>query len=289
MSVVVESYPVETVSGIIENIIPGFEDVEIIFKREDLHITGIELGANNRIRVNISTDLTSYLRIGDFVYVGSTGVDGYIYDDNGEITQVTSTYIEIDIDYVSSSTGGYINYLKNYYIEVDLIDVDNSAIKILPFTLRDDGNLNGQITINVGIANDKNEQIFETENTEIIESRLRFDVNYREVYEGQLNTSYTTIDNYPIILVYATEQMVIEKFENKFEYPEIYQGYNNGVIFMHSDENDNEGTAGAINITYNELDNNQNAITSDNEFSGKFTSQGLQVKSKSTPSNSVMS
>ncbi|MDX1700117.1 MAG: hypothetical protein R3250_05830, partial [Melioribacteraceae bacterium] len=79
--------------------------------------------------------------------------------------------------------------------------------------------------------------------------------------------TYTTIEEDPINLIYATEQMYIEKFENRFEYPEIYQGYPNGIIFIHSEDNDNSGSAEAINITYNELDNNENEITSDNSLS----------------------
>ncbi|MDX1699877.1 MAG: hypothetical protein R3250_04620, partial [Melioribacteraceae bacterium] len=75
MSVTVQSYPVTTSEGLINNIFPGFEDVEIIFKREDLQIGGIELGANNRIRVNTpSDDLSGYLSAGDFVYVSATGI-----------------------------------------------------------------------------------------------------------------------------------------------------------------------------------------------------------------------
>lgn len=261
MSLTLISSPVETISGVKQNVFAGFAPVEFEFKREDLAIVSIGSGLNNNIEITIGTDLSSYLEVGDYIYLYAEGASGtYDYDLSAEILAITSSTITINSQYIEGSSTGYINYLKNYYVECELVDIDNVNIKKIPFTLKDDGDNAGNITIDVSIANDKNRQQFLLEKREITEGRIRFNLQYREVYTGVATpNNYILIDD-PVILVYATEQPEAEELINDFDLPKLYKGYDSGIILTHS--NDNAFDI-AIKVFYDELDINQTQIVAD--------------------------
>lgn len=262
--------PVITESGVVNNLFAGFDAVEFGFKREDLAVTSVGQGIDNQILINISTDLSSYLEIGDPVYLSSEGLT-YTYDIAGRVVAITSSTITIDQDFIEAASGGYINYKKGYYLECELVRPDNEDIKVLPFSLIDDGDNAGNITIDVSIANDLNTQMIAFANGELTDTRTVFKLKYREVYD-LATSSYTTIENV-IVLGYATEQPDVETFLNDFDEPVIWKGYPFGVILAHTNENsDNTG----LFFTYDELDINQNVLVSDKSLgSALSTWQGF--------------
>lgn len=233
----------------------GFKPVEFIFKREDLAITGVESGSGG-LRVNVTTDLTSYLSVGDSIYVYSEGA-AYTYDAVGTILSLTATDITTDIAFVQVGTGGYINYLKNYFVEMQCVDKDFASSNKLPFSLNSDGDSAGNISIDVSIVNDLNRQRGAIADGHIDESRQEFEVQYREVYEGSSN-SFTLIDDKLIVLLYATEDPETETILNQFDVPKIYLGYPAAfVIAKEADE-----ASSKLTLSYNELDINNTLITS---------------------------
>ena len=258
MSLTLITNPVTTEGGVIKNIFPGFRPVEYVFKREDLAIVSVGETSGN-VEVTIATDLSSYLSEGDFIYLYAVGDSGdYEYDSIGEILSITSTTIELDIPYIENSTSGYINYLKNYYVELQLVNPDNTSIQMIPFSLKDDGDQAGNITIDVSIANDKNRKLFDISTREMTEGRIRFDVRYREISEG-VTGSWTDMSD-PVILVYAWEQMDTEEILNGFDMPELYKGYDFAVALSHSNRN---GTDSFVVAKYNELDINRDDIVTE--------------------------
>lgn len=263
MSVTLIENPVVTEDGILKNIFAGFEPVEYVFKREDLSITGVSQGISNQLLIPTSIDLSSYLSIGDSVYVFSEG-STFTYDETGIIVAITASTITISVDFIEAGVGGYINYYKNYHLEVELVNVDNSDVKVLPFTLKDDGNNAGDITIDVSITNDLNIQFFEFLQQEMTESRTLFKVQYREVWDI-LTGSYTLLTD-RVILVYATQQPEIEEFINELDNPKIWKGYPFGIILVHSSDNSDET---GVTVSYDELDINQNVIVADQSL-GSF-------------------
>lgn len=266
MSVEVTVNPVITEDGILKNIFAGFEPVEYKFKREDLQVSGVGQGIDNQLLIPTSIDLSSYLAIGDLVYVFSEG-DTFTYDGTGTIIAITTVSITISVDFIETTTSGYINYFKNYFLEVELVNQDNSDVKILPFSLRDDGNNAGEITIDVSIANDLNVQFFEFVSQELTASRTIFKVQYREVYD--ILTGSFTLLNDVVILVYSTSQPEIEQFINELDEPKLWKGYPYGVILSHSDDNTEEQ---GINVSYDELDINQLDVVT-NIALGSFISE----------------
>jgi len=271
MSVAVTESPVITEGGIVKNLFAGFLPVEYKFKREDLSITSVGLGVGSFVRITIGSDLTSILSIGDQVYLNAIGTTGYQYDETGTITAITANTIDAEINFVESSNTGYINYLKNWHLECELIDPDNSSIKILPFSLIDDGDNAGNVTIDTSIANDLNIIFFEYITQLLEESRVVFKVQYREVYEDS-STTFTLIDQ-EIILYYGTEQAEYESLINELDEPKLWKGYPYGIILTHSKlNNDGSGLA----ISFDELDINQSLLVADNAITTLNASeQGL--------------
>lgn len=260
MSLTLTESPVIVDGGVTYNLFAGFLPVEYKFKREDLQILTLSQGADNTVLLLITEDLTSILSVGDSIYLYAPGDSlAYTYDMQGEILEITATTIRLDLQYIESCSSGYINYLPNYYVEAQLVHVDNSLIQMIDFSLTDDGDLAGNIIIDVSIANDKNSQYFAALSQELTNSRIKFKIQYRQVYDGS-SESFTLI-NEEIILVYATQQMELDEFINDFDNPEIYKGYDCGIVFAHSDAN-NQNTA--ISIYYDELDRNKYNINTDN-------------------------
>lgn len=228
----------------------GFKPVEFVFKREDLVITSIESGSGG-IQINVGTDLTGYLSAGDVIYVYSEGTN-YTYSGTGTILGITASDITIDIPYVENATGGYINYLKNYYVEMQCVDRQFSTSLVLPFSLTSDGDAAGNITIDVSIANDLNRQREVISSGHLISSRVEFEVQYRQVYQGS-SESFTLIDNKAVVLLYATEDPENDEVLNSFDVPKLYLGYPAALVIAHEED----AASSTLKMTYRELDVNQ--------------------------------
>ena len=231
----------------------GFEPVEFVFKREDLAITGVQSGAGG-LRVNVTTDLTSYLSPGDSIYVYAQGAV-HTYSNVGVILSITATDITTDIAYVQDATGGYINYKKNYYVEMQCVDKQFASSNLIPFSLNSDGDSAGNIVIDVSIINDLNRQRGLIADGHISESRQEFEVQYREVYEGSSN-SFTLIDNKLIVLLYATETPETEEILNSFDVPKIYLGYPAALVIA----KEADPASSTMLMSYNEYDINMLAV-----------------------------
>lgn len=215
-----------------ETIFAGFKPIEFVFKREDLAITSVTSGTGGA-KITVGTDLTSYLSAGDSLYLYSEGVN-YTYDVSATILTITSTEITVDAEYIETGTGGYINYLKNYYVEMKCVVDGLSGADILGFSLESDGDAAGNIVIDVSIANDLNEARGEIAKEYLSDGVQEFEVKYREVYQSSSN-SFTLIDNKLLVVVYATEAPEQDVILNSFDLPKIYLGYHAAICIAHAD------------------------------------------------------
>jgi len=267
MSLTLTSYPVTVVQGVINNIFAGFKPIEIEFERQDISIASIASAPDNKVQVNIASDITSELQVGDFIYIYSEGAT-YTYNATAEVTNVLfnspNTEIDIDLDFIEVSTGGYSNYKQNYNVDMVLTNSDNFAINLLGFNLQQTGTNAGAIIFDVNLINDLNCQDFVDQLTgrEITEGRIKFNVKYREVWREDDSQLYTEIDN-PIIAIFATENNGIEEFNNVFPEPILYLGYPMGIGLIHSDRN---FSGLSVKTSFDELDINKNDITTDNDL-----------------------
>jgi hypothetical protein len=134
----------------------GFLPCNFIFKREDLAITSVVAGTGGA-KINHVGDLSTYLFPGDSLYLYSPGT-GYNYDLVSKIKTVVAGEITIEAPYIVSGGAGYINYLKNYYVEMQCVNPALPDVNLLPFNLQNDGDPAGNIKIDVSIVNDFNRQ-----------------------------------------------------------------------------------------------------------------------------------
>jgi hypothetical protein len=266
MSLSTVSYPVPS-PGL--NVFGGGAPVEIKFLRNDAPVVDTEAGDNNTVIVNLGGNITGSLNVGEYVYLNS----GDVYDVAAEALEVENTYIRLDTQWIENTVDGYINYKQNYYVELDLINPDNENIKILPFTLRDDGDEAGNINIDLSIVNDLNAIEFPDYSAvnEMGESRVKFDIRKREIWRESQSTAYSRITD-PIIIYPAKETGTIEAFTNGFSEPEYYVGYPNGAVYLHSDDD----PAGDLLIIFyfSEQDINKQTIKSNSEI-GQLDAQDV--------------
>lgn len=266
MSLTLVSHPVYVDDlGNTINIFPGFKPILVEFKREDIVVNTVTQGAGNTALVKVTGDITTALTLLQGVYVYSEGTD-YTYDKTGKIIDFSyigidnETNITVDIDYIENATGGYLNYLHNYHVEMKLVNPLNDDIDLLGFSIKSDGTPSGVVEIDTSIINDLNDQIFPTVSGEMVETRIKYNVKYRAVYKGTLSASFTLIDS-PIIAVFATEDFETDEFLSPYTLPRYYAGYPTGIGIIRSDVADTTGYS--LQIFMDQLDINQGAITAD--------------------------
>jgi len=235
-------------------IFAGFQKCEVIFKREDLQINTVEAGSGGA-KIKHTGDLTSLLAVGDSIYLYSETAN-YVYDGIYQILVIVAGEITVSAPFIETGTGGYINYLKNYYVELQCVRHDLTDVNLLPFVLQTDGDAKGNISIDVSIINELTLQRGPIEQGASSESVREFVIKYREVYQGSSN-SYTLVSNKLFIFMHTIDIPEEETILNNFDEPQIYLGYQSAlsVVLKAMD------TGSKVDMTYNELDINKQIIT----------------------------
>lgn len=288
MSLTLSSYPVTVEGGVTQNVFPGFKAIPIEFSREDVDIVDIASAPDGKVQVNLLGDYTSLINEGDFIYIYSEG-STFTYDSTGEVNNIVfnspNTEIDIDVDFIEVSTGGYCNYKQNYNVEMILTNPDNFDINLLGFKLKQSGSDSGEVVFDVSLINDLNKQDFIDQLTgrEVEEGRIKFNVKYREVWREDDTAVFTEVDN-PIIVLFATEDIDIEEFNNTFPEPVLYLGYPMGIGFIHSDSN---AVGLSVKTLFDELDINKDDITTDNDLK-EFDSDAYGVLLSTTEDTTVL-
>jgi hypothetical protein len=231
----------------------GFQPCEVVFKREDLAITSVTAGTGGA-KINHAGYLTGSLVIGDTIYLYGEGVN-YTYNGSYQILNIVAGEITVTAPYIEEGTGGYINYLKNYYVELQCVNPALPDVNLLPFSLQSDGDAAGNIIIDVSIVNELNKQRGAITTGFISESVTEFEIKYREVYQGSSNI-FTLADNKLFIMLYALETPIEDTILNEFDMPEIYLGYPAGIVAALLAK----PTSSTCEMTYKELGINGNQL-----------------------------
>jgi hypothetical protein len=236
----------------------GFQKCEVVFKREDLAVIDIEAGTGGA-KINHAGDLSSLLAAGDIIFIHSAGVN-YTYNGSFEILTIVAGEITINTPYIESATGGYINYLKNWFLELQCVHPTLPDVNLLPFSLESDGDAAGNVVIDVSIINELNiRRSSIIAQGAIPESSVDFEIKYREVYAGSSN-AFTLVDNKLFIIVHAINTPNELEILNHFDEPHLYLGYPSALVIANK-----AMTAGSdIQLNYNELNINKAIISSDN-------------------------
>lgn len=250
MALTLVTNPVGTAAS---KIFAALQPIEFIFKREDLAITSVVAGTGGA-KINHAGDLTAYLTAGDTIYLYSEGT-GFTYNTTGTILTIVAGEITIDVDYVVTGTGGYINYFKNYHVELQCVRDTLPSANLLPFNLQSDGDAAGNISIDVSIVSDLLEQRGAIATAIQDQSAIEFEVQYKQVYAGSAE-AFTLVDNKLLIVLYAKDAPAENEILNRFDMPRLYLGYNSGIAIARK-----AGVASStVEMKYNELDANQISI-----------------------------
>lgn len=231
----------------------GFRPINFVFKREDQQITDIENGTGG-IEINIPVDLTSYLSEGDSIYVYAEGTN-YTYDGYGTILAITATDITVDIPYIETASSGYINYLKNYYIELQCVDTTYPEANKLPFTLQADGDAAGNINIDVSVVVDQLTKRGAIVQGQLPVSSVEFEIRYREVHLGSSN-AFLLVSDKLLVVLYCTVAPTENEILNSFDLPKLFLGYPGAIAIA----NNNALAGETKEMVYNELDINETPI-----------------------------
>jgi len=234
----------------------GFQKCEFVFKREDLAVTSVDSGVDAKARINHTGDLTSVLSAGGYVYLYSEAAD-YTYNGSFEIITIVAGQITVDTPYIQSGTGGYINYLKNYYVELQCVNKTLSDVNLLPFSLQSDGDSAGNITIDVSIINELNKQRGAISQSELSDSLTEFEIKYRQVYSGS-SESFTLVDDKLVIMLYTIDEPEQDAILNQFDLPKIYLGYQAAIVAAILER----PASSTCEMLYNELGINKNLLVS---------------------------
>lgn len=234
----------------------GFQPCEFVFKREDLAITSVDSGTGAKARINHAGDLTSYLSVGDTVYLYSEATD-YTYDGVFEILIIAAGEITVNTDYVQTGGGGYINYFKNYYVELQCVHPTLPLFNLLPFSLQSDGDAAGNVIIDVSIVNELNRQRGAIVEGFLSDSVTEFEIKYRQVYEGS-SESFTLVDDKLLIMLFAIDEPEQDSILNQFDIPKLYLGYPGAIVAALLAR----PASSTCEMLYEEQDINGNVITS---------------------------
>jgi len=233
----------------------AFQKCEIVFKREDIAIIDIEAGTGGA-KVNHAGDLTSLLVAGDVIYIYSEGVN-YTYNGVFEILAIVAGEITLNTPYIESATGGYANYLKNYFVELQCVNSTLSDVNLLPFSLESDGDAAGNITFDVSIVGELLTQRGEISQGVISNSENEFEIKYREVYDGSAN-GFTLVDSKLFIIMFAIDTPTEDTILNQLDEPILVLGYEGAIVVAKKAM----GAGSSVEMPYNELDINKEVITS---------------------------
>ncbi len=271
MSVTLIKYPVVSESGKVKNIFAGFDAVEIEYKREDTQIASVTQGVDNNILIDVVGDITGSLNVGEWVYLHSAG-SSFTYDGVYQIVSVVfatpNTEITVSGDYIESTTSGYCNYKQNWFLESKLVSPDNNDVKNYPSLLQNDGNPNGEVSVNTSMLVDFLKNDILESSQEVLTARQQCKLMYREVWREDDTAVFILEDQEPIIIIFAAENAEIEEFVNGFELPKMWEGYPTQINLLHSLQN---YVGERVSVEFDELDINKNDISTSNslfKFSG---------------------
>ena len=233
----------------------GFQKCEVVFKREDLAVATVVSGTGAKAKITHTGDMSGVVLPGDTIYLYSPATN-MTYDGLFTVLTVAAGEITVDTPYIESGGVGYINYLKNYYVELQCVHPALSDLNLLPFSLESDGDSAGNVVIDVSICNELNTQRGVIVEGHLPESVIEFEIKYREVYSGSSN-AFTLVDNKNFLMLYAIDVPEESEVMNSFDMPKLFLGYPAAIAATIK-----AGLAGSkTELVYNELDINQEVIT----------------------------
>ena len=242
-------YPVTGSAGSYLNIFPSQKPLYTNFKREDGTLLSIVSGVDANVRVAINETFENIV-VGDVVIFFS---DGYPLQKATVVSIIDTSTIELNIPFASSTvTNGFINYHKNWFLEIRYVDQTSSsnnqdAIEVVEDYSQIPSSLNGNVRANIALPSDLISADFTITEGEQQNLFTSFKIQYRQSYNAQRSGAWISPSvDIPILLVHAADNLSIG-FTDKDVSKRYAKGYPLNYMYVYSSIND----AGSNTIKFN--------------------------------------
>ena len=263
MAVTELSYPVTGSVGTYKNIFASNKPLPFTLERKDILISTITSGTDGRVRIQAGSNFNG-ISIGDQITWQS---DGYTNRSSKVTAVINATTIEINETFINTNaSNGWINYLKNWYLEIRYVTPNTSTDEQNALLILDDfsqvpSDPRGIVLANINAPADLIEPDFNITTEEAKNLYKQYKIQYRQSYEGNRNDTWESPANdLPILLVHASVDFTANDFTDAEITKRYVRGYPLMYSFVYSSIND-EGN-NQLKITMTELGINGEAITS---------------------------
>jgi hypothetical protein len=238
-------YPVTGTDGAYSNIFPSQRRLDFTMTRQDAGITSISSGTGGVVRLEADATLTG-IALGDYV---NFGTEAYTPRSARVIALISGTTVELDLPFTSTNvTNGFINYKRNWFLEVRFVAKDSTtnqqdAVTLFDFTSKYNSSIIGAVVANLALPS-----VFLVPDFDASASGFNpglwvdFKIQYRESWDTNRAESWVSPSpDVPIMLVHGTGDIEPLKFSDYGQLKRYVRGYPLMSTFIYSDVNDGVG------------------------------------------------
>ncbi len=262
-------YPIEGSEGVYKNTYPSNKELFFTARRVDQEILSITSGTDDNVKITTLNPMEG-VEVGDFVVFGSDE-----YESQSAKVLITNgadpTEIDVDLRFTSSvSTNGFINYHKNYYLQIRYIrknstTSDQNAIELFNDYTQSPNDLDGNIQANITLPAELIDPDFDIATGMADNLSQSYKIQYRESYSGSRSLDWVSPSpDFPLLLIHGTKNIPDNNFTDTEQTKRYVKGYPLMYSFVYSDVND--GGANQVIISATQLDIKQKEIQTDEVF-----------------------
>jgi len=227
------SYPVTGTVGSFKNTFPSQKPIFAEFNRKDGIINTIVSGVDDKVRINVTVPFVD-IQEGQFITFDS---DGYPLTSAKVLSIIDGSTIDIDLPFTSSNANnGFINYHRNYFLEIRFVDADSGTDDQDAFLIIDDisqisNAKNGDISANISVPAQLINPDFNIVSAVADNLFQIYKIQFRESFDGNRSGLWISPANdIAIMLVHGSVDFTIDEFSD----PDVNKRYVRGYPLVYS-------------------------------------------------------
>jgi len=251
------SYPVTGTVGDFKNTFPSQKPIFAEFNRKDGIINTIISGVDSKVRIAVTVPFVD-IQVGQFVTFQSSG---YSLTSAKVLSIIDGLTIDIDLPFTSSNAAnGFINYHRNYFLEIRFVDADSVSDDQDAFLIIDDisqiaNSKNGDISANISIPAQLISPDFDIATGLAEKLVLTYKIQFRESFEGNRSGLWVSpVLDIAILLVHGSVDFEVNEFGDPDVTKRYVLGYPLVYALVYSGINDQGSNDLRIVLTQRGLD-----------------------------------
>ncbi len=275
-------YPVTGSFGSYQNTFPSQKPLYANFNRKDGLMASVSSGTNSKLRIEFSTALGS-INVGQFVTFES---DGYPLQSAKVLVLVDSTTIDVDVPFTSgNAANGFVNYKRNYILEIRYVLADSSsndqaAIELIEDYSQKANARNGDIKANISTPSQLLVADFDISGGTASGLSITYKIQFRESFEGErAGTWISPVLDIAILLVHGSMSITAGEYTDPNIIKRYFKGFPLVYSFIYSAIND-EGS-NSIRLVLSQFDISQSLI-SESDVATAVNLNGVYILSVDT-------